>query len=290
MHHQFLELWNEFLKKSKLPDACTGHFEISNEEFKSLLIKFDRAKSFKIVNNLMEGKVLIIKKAFSDNFVQDLKSKVKIFWTESESSFYPMTEGCPDFHRIVTPELSKNYSVGAVRHSTYFFPWNNDPCKINEKIYETWRLFKTFSGLHPKEYEKNTPKNGAVDRIQIACYPPGHGGVEVHVDITKHNFLAISCYLSSLENKDFSTGGFYCVDKNDKKINLEKSISCGDISLYCPTIKHGVSAIDEHQPKKKINWNSGEGRWWMGLFTMDSNLVKNRLTSKSLGKRQSERI
>ena len=144
MHNQFLELWNEFLNKNKLPDTCTGHFEISSDEFKSLLSKFDRAKSFKIINNLMEGKVLIIKKAFSDNFVQDIKSKVKIFWTESESSFYPMIEGCPDFHRIITPELSKNYSVGAVRHSTYFFPWNNDPCKINEQIYEIWRLCKTF--------------------------------------------------------------------------------------------------------------------------------------------------
>ena len=60
MHNQFLELWNEFLNKNKLPDTCTGHFEISNDEFKSLLSKFDRAKSFKIINNLMEGKVLII--------------------------------------------------------------------------------------------------------------------------------------------------------------------------------------------------------------------------------------
>ena len=31
-----------------------------------------------------------------------------------------MLEGCPDYHRIITPEIAKNYSVGAVRHTTYF--------------------------------------------------------------------------------------------------------------------------------------------------------------------------
>ena len=76
------------------------------------------------------------------------------------------------------PRDSQNYSVGAVRHTTYFFPWNSDPCGFNNQIYERWRLSKFVAGL--RDGMKNTPKDGSVDRIQIVCYPPKYGGVETH--------------------------------------------------------------------------------------------------------------
>ena len=50
-----------------------------------------------------------------------------------------------------------------------------------------------------------------------------------------------------------------------KKIDIEDYIGIGDMSLFCPTIEHGVMPID-HLSRKKYNWNSGIGRWWMGLF------------------------
>ena len=63
------------------------------------------------------------------------------------------------------------------------------------------------------------------------------------------------------------------------------------MSLFCPTIEHGVMPIDHlSKEKKKYNWNSGIGRWWMGLFTNDSNMKKNRKTSQSLEKYHSENI
>ena len=200
-----------------------------------------------------------------------------------------MIEGCPDYHRVITPEAAKNYSVGAVRHTTYFFKWNNDPCNFNEKIYERWRYSKFVAGLGFNQFENNTPKDGSVDRIQIVCYPPKYGGVEVHKDTISNSPLAISCYLSS-KNIDFKTGGFYCMDKHNNKINLEDKIKAGDLSLYCATIDHGVDPIDSDSNVKDYDWYSGIGRWWMGLFTNDSNLKKNRNTSLSLDKYHSENI
>ena len=159
-------------------------------------------------------------------------------------------------------------------------------------IYERWRYSKYLAGLDFYQYEKNTPKNGAVDRIQIVCYPPKYGGVEVHKDTMSNSPLAISCYLSSKKNKDFYDGGFYLINKKGTKINLEDDIDTGDLSLYCPTIDHGVDCIDENSDldTKNYDWNSGIGRWWMGLFTNDSNMKSNRNTSKSLDKFHSENL
>lgn len=71
----------------------------------------------------------------------------------------------------------------------------------------------------------------------------------------------------------------------EKKIDIELAIERGDMSLYCPTIEHGVDKIDKHlflKNPEKYEWNSGIGRWWMGLFTNDFNEKKNRKTSTSL--------
>ena len=35
-------------------------------------------------------------------------------------------------------------------------------------------------GLNPKEYEKNTPKDGVVDRVQVVQYPSKIGYLEPH--------------------------------------------------------------------------------------------------------------
>ena len=95
--------------------------------------------------------------------------------------------------------------------------------------------------------------------------------------------------MSSKKNKDFKTGGFYCLDKNKVKIDIENFIDEGDISLFCPTIEHGVDSIDYNSENNNYDWNSGVGRWWMGLFTNDSNEKKHRKTSSSLEKFNSEK-
>ena len=290
MTSKYKIIWDDLLQVKKLPSRCSGIIEISYDEFKSLSDKFNHDTATKFVSHFLDGKVLIIKKAFSEDFVQEIKSKVKKFWLENPDAYHEMREDCPDYHRIITPEKAKNYAVGAVRHTTYFFPWNNDPCKFNERIYERWRYSKYIAGLNFREYENNTPRDGSIDRIQIVCYPPKYGGVEKHVDTTSNSLIAISCHFSSRNSSEFSTGGFYCLGNDNEKIDIEKYISLGDMSLFCPTIEHGVHPIDLESPAKKYDWNSGIGRWWMGLFTNDSNMKKKRKTSQSLEKYHSERF
>lgn len=285
----FANIWREQLSTKGLPRRITGITTLSYEQFKNLKDGFLEKEAKSLISELLDGKVLLVKEAFNQDFVDEIKNKVKEFWKNQPNTFYKMVEGCPDYHRIVTPEIAKNYSVGAVRHSTYFFPWNNDPCKFNERIYERWRYSKFLAGLDFKQYEANTPKDGSVDRIQIVCYPPKYGGVETHTDPSINSPLAVSGYLSSKKNKDFSSGGFYCVDKKNNRIDIEEYIDIGDMSLYCATIDHGVEPIDQNYDKD-YDWNSGIGRWWMGLFTNDSNLKKSRNTSTSLEKYHSQKF
>ena len=68
-----------------------------------------------------------------------------------------------------------------------------------------------------------------------------------------------------------------------------KSYKYRDISLYCASIDHGVDSIDQDSDYRDYDWYSGEGRWWMGLFTNDSN-VKNRNTSVSLDTYHAEKF
>ncbi len=283
----YKKTWNDKLEEFGMPSLYSGYTKISFNKFKNELDNDNFNFAKEIIDDLVKGKVILLKSAFSEEFVDNLKKNVKKFWNKNPDTFYKMLEGCPDFHRIITPEKAKNYSVSAVKHSTYFFPWNDDPCKINEVIFNRWGYIKKLCGLKFNEFTNNTPKDIKVDRIQIAVYPPGFGELETHTDPVNTTPVAISGYLSSLKSGDFSSGGFYCVNVNGEKINLENYIDVGDIGFFCATIKHGVNAIDGKNStlnQKKYDWSKGIGRWFMGLYTNDSDEIKNRTTSISYKK------
>ena len=277
----FKAFWAEGLKNEGFPSKFTGTKIISYEELKRGVDKRDLEFAKNLVFNFLNGKVLIVKKSFGKELVETLKKEVIKFWDNNPNTYHEMKEGCVDFHRVITPEIAQKYSLGAVRHSTYFFPWNNGLGDSYDEIYNRWGYLKYVAGLNFDQYEKNTPKDIAIDRLQIVCYPPGCGGVEKHTDTDSNCNLAISCHLSSRQNLDYKNGGFYAVNKDNVKIDIEPEINTGDMSVYCPTVEHGVSSIDPDY-KEAYDWNSGIGRWWMGLFSPDSNEIKKRNTSKSL--------
>ena len=60
------------------------------------------------------------------------------------------------------------------------------------------------------------------------------------------------------------------------------------MGMFYGTLLHGVKAIDKNKlyfDIKKYDWNSGEGRWFLGLNTIDSDLHPNRTTTKSINKK-----
>ena len=120
MESKFKKIWEELLRSKNLPSKLTGVIEINYKDFKLLRDKFDLKKSEKLIQELHAGKVLIIKNAFDKDLVDYIKKQVMQFWKDNPDTYFEMVENCPDFHRVITPDVAKNYSVGAVRHTTYF--------------------------------------------------------------------------------------------------------------------------------------------------------------------------
>ena len=215
----------------------------------------------------MSGDVYLVKKAFPKEWVENIKKKVRLFFKQSLPSFHKTYENCPDFHRLIDEEISKNYAVDVVKHAAYFFPWNGDPLNLFEDVWRRWSLYKIISGFSADQYVKNTPKDGVIDRIQICLYPSGGGGLKTHADPYENQRIFIATYLSK-RGEDYQKGGFYSIDHNNHQVDLESKIEVGDMGFAYATVVHGVDPIDPNE--KKEFENSKKGRWFMSLHSMDS--------------------
>ena len=270
-----------FLEKSfQKPVYCTGVERLNYKKFNNIFLTKNNKEIVKIVDKLYSGKIFIIKKAFSKKFVERVKLNFAKFTKKYPSSFHKMLENCPNFHRIIDEDVTKKYSMRAIKHSGYFFPWNKDELRVFNIINKRWRLIKFLGGRKYKEFEKNTPKNGVVDRIQVLRYPYG-GELELHSDPFHNQKMFISIYLSKRgSTSDYQSGGFYALGENKKEMDLEKYIDEGDMGFGYATIMHGVKKINSSV--KNYNWRSNKGRWFIGLYSNDSDEIKNRKTSKPI--------
>ena len=71
---------------------------------------------------------------------------------------------------------------------------------------------RSISGFYKDAWEFNTPKDGIIDRFQVAMYPSGSGEQELHQDPYLFQKFFISIYLSK-KNIDYKSGGIYLIDK-----------------------------------------------------------------------------
>ena len=66
----------------------------------------------------------------------------------------------------------------------------------------------------------------------------------------------------------------------DEIFDFEEYVDVGDIVVFYPSLRHGVAEID---PGESVNWKNRDGRWYMALFSPDTDHVKERATSRHLG-------
>ena len=139
-------------------------------------------------------------------------------------------------------------------------------------------MLKKISGYYSSSWEKNSPRDGIIDRIQVARYPPRDGQAELHQDPYIFQKFVISIYLSK-KGKDYDGGGFYALNHKKEKFFLDDTVDIGDLFFGFATIKHGVDPCNVYNlpdPKKK------DGRWWIGLYSVETDYVTNRRTAKSV--------
>lgn len=232
------------------------------------IIKSCDTSSFEsIVGPLTKGAFLVIQNCFSKDEVEFIKNTGKNLMNSKESSFHKLDRKIPNFWRDITKEHSHKYGVPVVKKTAYFFHWNGEK-ELFDLINQRWDLLKLLSGQKPSFGKNTTPEDGVIDRIQIVEYPSGTGYLAPHQDPAHNVKCFMSAYMARI-GEDFMSGGFWALNEKDEKVNLENELQIGDMGLGSARIVHGVDQIDACKTSK---------RWWLGLYTNDSDLVKNRIT------------
>lgn len=269
--NQFVEIAKKIWAEQPFPaDRFNTVSKINFKELQEIIIKNDLNAFKTIVNDLAKGSFLIIKRCFSKNEINFLKKTGQNLMASKESSFYKMDRKIPNFWRDITSEHSHKYGVPVVKKSMYFFHWNGED-KLFELINKRWDIIKILGGRESSFGKSTFPEDGFIDRIQLVEYPCGTGYLAPHQDPDHNQKCFISGYMSKI-GVDFKTGGFWALNKNNKKVNLEDQLEVGDMGIGSAKIVHGVDQIDD-----QISSN----RWFLGLYTNDSDCVKDRITLKS---------
>jgi len=270
--------WKAIEEVGTQPGCFRELIDMPFEEFKAKVYAQEKGFVKSTVESLYSGDIYILRDAFTREFMVDLRSRVHEYGKKSPSTFHKMLDQCPNFHRMINPEVAKNYAMWAIRHSYYFFQWNEDELGILDAVNERWRVFKFLGGFPRDTYEKNIPSDGTVDRLQIAQYISGQGELERHRDPYLYQKFAISGIMSK-RGVDFETGGAYALGSNNEHIDLEDKFEVGDIYILYPTVEHGIETINQGA---EIDWDADDGRWFMGLYSNASDHMKNRHTCQGL--------
>ena len=283
--------FNRIERSHGRPERTSGALTFDFSELQRAFEKQNAAPFVELAREIARGVVLVLKNSFSLGEVEFLKSEALRLRSTESSSFHKMLEGVPDYWRDISdPEITKQYSVAHVKKAAYFFPWNSSGSSsptVFETVYPRWRVLKTLAGLRPDEFEKLTPKDGKVDRLQITEYPPGTGFIAPHQDPDHNQRLIMSGYLST-RGKDYHGGGFWALNQENHKLDLESFIEAGDLGTCMSTLVHGVDSTDasavpeqgnSEMPAGQAIPGLGGARWWMGLFTNDSDEIAVRGTS-----------
>ena len=274
MPSPFLKAWEAMEREYPRPTRVRMLRYWQWKDFAETVTHADFDFIWNMVTTLYAGDVYIIMGAFDPDWMRETKRKAFEYGQSSPSSFHKMLEGTPDFHRVIDLETGQKYSFNVCKHSSFFYPWNNDPLGLWPTVYERWRTVKLLMGLDSRAYEQNTPKDGVVDRLQIAQYPSKIGFLEPHSDPYLHQRLFFSGYMTK-RGVDYQGGGFYLVGKNNEVIEAENDIDVGDIGLGYATIYHGVAPCNRDRAP---NWNSMDGRWFLSMYSNASDEYPDRHT------------
>ena len=266
--------WEKIESLRERPTRMRKLKVLDYEPFKENVFKADATFIKEFVDSFYSGDVYIIKNVFSKNLLKKVRNKVFTWGERTDQNFLRITENIPNFHRRIAPENSKKYSIQFTRHTYYLFPWNEDEFEIMDVALDRWSLMKYFGGFKIDEYMGNSAEDGIVDRIVIGRYPPGTGKLELHSDPYK---FQRSIFFTKMSERgiDYEEGGLYFIDEKDKKIPVDHMADVGDVYLAYPTVLHGVDVVDPHKP---LNWNTEQGRWILGFYSQQSDLVQNKHT------------
>lgn len=154
-----------------------------------------------------------------------------------------------------------NQVVPAKFISWSYFPWNKESKPLFNTLINLFILRNLLANLDKFKY-LNGDDSEATARLAFQFYPKGEGYMHEHQDPQSKHQLALPTLLLSDYGLDYNLGGFYALDENNEKVIFDKTLKFGDLTLFHPSIPHGVAPIDPDElidDCKSIN----EGRLMM---------------------------
>jgi len=278
-NNKFKDAWEAMtISEDNLPRYLRTVHEVDFAEFCGEVQNQNDKFVDSMTSDLFAGDAFILRGAYSKEFMAEVINKTFALCQKTPSSFYKMLEGCPNFHRKIDKSLADKYSFYSVKHSTYFYPWNDDSLNLFEPVWQRWGAIKVLSGQKYDEFTHNTPRDGVIDRIQVVHYPSGEGTLGLHSDPYLYQKLIISGFMSK-KGVDFETGGFYMIGIDGEVVDLENQVEVGDMLIAYATVQHGVDVVDEHKP---VDWDSIDGRWFLSMYSNVTDEVKDRHTGYNI--------
>ena len=218
------------------------------------------------INHLKSGNIIILRNSLNEKFLENAKIILNKFSKDKKPINPKIKTGIKNGYYISKNLNTKGYKT--VDTSFYFFSWNKDKTGIYNKIIKIYKPLKILNGLKKNEITNNRPKDGIIERLHIIKYPSPFGQISRHYDPINVSIFNFGLYATEF-GKDYSKGGFFVVNKKNKKILIDKKIKKTDIVLFIPSLIHGVDKI-----------KNSKGRWFINVNHIQSHEVKNRQFTK----------
>lgn len=271
-----IDLWKDKLEKVGHPKYHNNVLvQIDKEYFAHYIENRDMIFIEMVIDLLLSGSVIILKKCFEPKFLEKLKQTV---WEFKESNInydskkFEIINDCPDFWRKVDKPIGPSGGYTFIGNQFYFFRWNK--CLPFEEFDSSiWNYIKILNADDKDSFKNNLPKDNVVDRVTFNHYPAGVGYISKHRDPANNQKITPGMVLS-----DYNDGGFYVVDHNSRKVFIESQVQFGDLIAWYPTVYHGADVPENYQNINDV-WNSIMGRWQMSFFSVDSHHKTKRNTA-----------
>ena len=201
--------------------------------------------------------VFIIKGFYPAEAILSLRERIFKSGTETEPSWHPLYDGCPDYHRL-HDNYEKAYVKGKI-HTYYHHGWyekNRELFDFFKEIFEM-KIFLAKKGS--MDLLQHIPSQGVIARVNFHHYPRGGGYQAEHIDPHGEYAVIQTIVQTSTPGKDFKTGGLYARETPEAKpYFIDQHTSPGDLIVLSTAIRHGVAPVDE---KENFDWQKIEGRW-----------------------------
>lgn len=168
----------------------------------------------------------------------------------------------PSEERIKAPGSWHGY-----QESVYIYTWNQDDSGLLELLRPVLDVVIQVSGMPPETIHAK-PEDGVVARIQLIHYPSGSGYISPHRDPLRVSRCAAGVYVTEF-GTDYDSGGFYAIDADGRRHEVDKFMQSGDVLLFSPGIVHGVDPVQAP--------TGAPGRTFVAVNLIESHHVVDRV-------------